>query len=66
MADYIVTVDVPVYVRVENMPEDMAADVAEDWWREQEVARKLEDALELTDWFVGDPYEDWDVSRDES
>jgi hypothetical protein len=62
---YVVTVDVPIYMSV-RADEDMAADLAETYWKEQGVAEKIEAALEETDWYVGDPYEEWDVSEDES
>jgi hypothetical protein len=66
MARYIVTYDVPVYVSVEANDEDEALGIARDYWKEQETYKALESGLEPTSWYVGEPYDDEDVSKDES
>jgi len=63
---WIVTYDIPVYVSVSAPDEDTAKDLARTYWLEDGVYRHIEDGLEPTSWYLGEPYDDIDVSEDDT
>lgn len=68
---YIVTVNQPMYVGVEADNPDMARGIAADYWDEQRIAQKLNEAVEDSSWYVGGDADlfdsdDIDVGEDES
>ncbi len=67
---YIVTINPQFYVSVEADNEEQAKGIAEDYWNEQRLFEKIENAVDWTDWYVGDvdlfDSDDTTVSVDES
>lgn len=63
LRSYIVTYDIPVYVTVTAWDEETAKGIARDYWDEQRAFEHMEQGLGPTDWYVGIPYDDEDVSE---
>lgn len=54
MNRYIVTVNPPIFISVEADDPEQAKGIAEDHWIEQRTFEMIENAVDRTDFYIGD------------